>query len=117
MQLLFSYGTLQQENVQLANFGRTLFGYKDSLPQYVVNQLRITDPRVLRESGKEFHPILQYTGRSSDEVTGTVFELTENEIVHADDYEVDDYQRVKATLKSGRSCWVYAAASRKKSKV
>lgn len=117
MQLLFSYGTLQQDNIQQANFGRKLLGYKDSLPGYVVEQLRITDPRVLRESGKEFHPILQYTGRSSDEVTGTVFELTENEIVHADDYEVDDYQRVKATLKSGRSCWVYAAASRKKSKV
>ena len=109
MQLLFSYGTLQQENVQQANFGRKLVGYKDSLPQYMVDQLRITDPRVLRESGKEFHPILRYTGNSSDQVTGTVFELTESEIARADDYEVDDYQRVKAQLKSGRICWIYAA--------
>ena len=111
MQLLFSYGTLQQENVQQANFGRKLVGYKDSLPQYVVDQLRINDPRVLRESGKEFHPILQYTGNSSDQVTGTVFELTEAEIARADDYEVDDYRRVKAQLKSGRICWIYAAAN------
>ena len=111
MQLLFSYGTLQQENVQQANFGRKLVGYKDSLPQYMVDQLRITDPRVLRESGKEFHPILRYTGNSSDQVTGTVFELTESEIARADDYEVDDYQRVKAQLKSGRICWIYAAAN------
>ena len=111
MQLLFSYGTLQQDSVQQANFGRKLLGYKDSLPGYVVEQLRITDPRVLRESGKEFHPILRYTGNSNDQVTGTVFELTEDEITHADDYEVDDYQRVKVQLKSGRTCWIYAAAN------
>jgi len=111
MQLLFSYGTLQQENVQQANFGRKLVGYKDSLPQYVVDQLRINDPRVLRESGKEFHPILRYTGNFKDQVTGTVFELTEDEIARADDYEVDDYQGVKAQLKSGRTCWIYAAAN------
>jgi len=111
MQLLFSYGTLQQENVQQANFGRKLVGYKDSLPQYLVDQLRINDPRVLRESGKEFHPILRYTGNSKDQVTGTVFELTEDEIARADDYEVDDYRRVKAQLKSGRICWIYAAAN------
>lgn len=111
MQLLFSYGTLQHENVQQANFGRKLVGYKDSLPQYVVDQLRIKDPRVLRESGMEFHPILRYTGNSKDQVTGTVFELTEDEIARADDYEVDDYRRVKAQLKSGRICWIYAAAN------
>jgi len=110
MELLFSYGTLQLENVQLENFGRKLVGFKDSLPLYSVGQLRITDQRVLRESGKEFHPILQYTGKPSDEVTGTVFELSSEEIDQADDYEVDDYQRIRATLKSGRSCWIYAAA-------
>jgi hypothetical protein len=44
-------------------------------------------------------------------VVGTVFELTADEIARADDYEVDDYQRVKAKLKSGRSCWIYAAAN------
>ncbi|CAI8161262.1 MAG: Uncharacterised protein [Cellvibrionales bacterium UBA7375] len=117
MQLLFSYGTLQQDSVQLANFGRKLVGYKDSLPLYKIDQLRITDPRVLKESGREFHPILQFTGKPGDEVSGTVFELTESEISAADDYEVDDYQRVKATLKSGRICWVYAAANMSKSKV
>lgn len=117
MQLFFSYGTLQQDSVQLANFGRKLVGYKDSLPLYKIDQLRITDPRVLKESGREFHPILQFTGKPGDEVSGTVFELTESEISAADDYEVDDYQRVKATLKSGRICWVYAAANMSKSKV
>ena len=110
MELLFSYGTLQQESVQLAIFGRKLSGSMDSLPGYTVGQLRITDKRVLKQSGKEFHPILQYSGNPNDEVTGTVLSLSAEEIIIADDYEVEDYQRVKAKLKSGKSCWIYAAA-------
>jgi gamma-glutamylcyclotransferase (GGCT)/AIG2-like uncharacterized protein YtfP len=65
---------------------------------------------VLRESGKAFHPILRYTGNAADEVQGTVFELTDAELAQADDYEVDDYVRVAAQLKSGAQCWIYAAA-------
>jgi len=110
MPLLFSYGTLQQPSVQIANFGRELSGHPDSLPGYVVGEVRITDERVLRESGKAFHPILRHTGNPEDEVAGTVFELTEAELAQADDYEVDDYARVEARLKSGVSCWIYAAA-------
>jgi hypothetical protein len=32
--LLFSYGTLQKKNVQIANFGRELTGRADALPGY-----------------------------------------------------------------------------------
>ncbi len=110
MQQLFSYGTLQLKSVQMANFGRQLKGEKSSLPGYIIGEIKITDERVLRESGKEYHPILQYTGNPSDEVTGTVFELTAQELEQADNYEVDDYKRIKAQLKSGTSCWIYAAA-------
>ena len=31
---LFSYGTLRQENVQMASFGRRLAGSPDALPPY-----------------------------------------------------------------------------------
>lgn len=86
-------------------------GFNDCLALYTVGRLRITDQRVLRESGKEFHPILQYTGKSCDEVSGTVFELSSEEIAAANDYEVAEYQRVRARLKSGRCCWIYAAAN------
>jgi len=82
------------------------------LPNYKIGKIRITDKRVLTESGKEFHPILQYTGNPTDQVLGTVFELTEEELRQADDYEVDDYQRIRATLKSGCSCWIYAAVKK-----
>ncbi|MFL2530754.1 MAG: hypothetical protein ACJ0Q0_04285 [Porticoccaceae bacterium] len=57
------------------------------------------------------------TGKIRSDNRAKIIAIAETEFAHADDYEVDDYQRVKATLKSGRSCWVYAAASRKKSKV
>lgn len=71
---------------------------------YKIGKIR-TDQRVLLESGKAFHPILRYTGIASDEVAGTVFKLSREEITRA-----DDYQRVRAVLKSGRSCWIYAAS-------
>ena len=110
MPKLFSYGTLQQKNVQLANFGRELTGCQDILPGYVVGEIAITDQRVLNESGKAIHPILRYTGNSNDEVAGTVFELNDAELAQADDYEVEAYVRVNACLKSGTDCWIYAAA-------
>lgn len=111
MELLFSYGTLQQKNVQLANFGRQLIGKPDLLPNYRVGEIEISDERVLRESGKALHPILEYTGNPKDQVAGTVFQLTTKELAQADDYEVDDYQRVEAVLQSGLRCWIYSAAS------
>lgn len=109
MEYLFSYGTLQQEGVQRANFGRILEGVKDRLPQYRIGMLRISDPRVIKESGKKEHPILEYTGNAEDFVEGTVFVLSKEELIMADDYEVDDYIRVEAQLESGSSCWIYAA--------
>ncbi|MEX0739865.1 MAG: gamma-glutamylcyclotransferase family protein [Pseudohongiella sp.] len=109
MPLLFSYGTLQQKEVQLANFGRELSGSKDTLQGYIIDEVEIKDERVLRESGKAIHPILRFTGNMQNEVAGTVFEITDSELSQADDYEVDDYERVSARLKSGAESWLYAA--------
>lgn len=111
--MLFSYGTLQQKEVQCANFGRELIGEPAVLQGYVVTELKIRDARVIAESGKDIHPILCYTGKAADEVQGTVFALTPQELAQADDYEVYDYQRVRATLRSGMSCWIYAARADK----
>lgn len=111
MPLLFSYGTLQQKEVQIANFGRELSGMKEVLNGYIVAEIEISDERVLRESGKAIHPILRCTGNLADEVSGTVFEITDLELTQADDYEVDDYVRTLVKLQSGRECWIYAAAA------
>lgn len=108
MQKLFSYGTLQQKNVQQQTFGRLLTGTPDVLIGYVLGEVRISDPEVLAKSGKEYHPILVPTGNMNDEVAGTIFEVTDEELAQADEYEVDDYARVSAKFKSGVTAWVYA---------
>ena len=45
--LLFSYGTLQYQNVQIANFGRKLTGREDALPGYTRGRVPITEPEVV----------------------------------------------------------------------
>lgn len=109
MPLLFSYGTLRDPAVQQANFGRHLTGHDDRLPGYTVKMLEITDPDVLAVSGQTHHPILVETGDQTDTVPGAVFELTEDELLAADGYEVDDYHRILVSLASGTRAWVYAA--------
>ncbi|EJM75027.1 gamma-glutamylcyclotransferase family protein [Pseudomonas sp. KB_15] len=108
--LLFSYGTLQDPAVQLSTFGRELKGRADSLPGYKQNWVEIIDPAVRAASGKTHHPIVQESGDPSDEIAGTVFEITANELAAADEYEVADYRRVGVVLKSGATAWVYVQA-------
>jgi hypothetical protein len=77
MPFLFSYGTLQQEDVQLSTFGRTLTGRSDQLENFEQSMVLIEDQEVKAKSGKTHHPIVKFTGRSSDRVDGTAFEITE----------------------------------------
>ena len=107
---LFSYGTLQLEQVQLATFGRKLNGQPDEMTGYTLSMLEIEDLQVIATSGKAHHPAVTFTGNSSDRVTGTAFLITSVELQHADDYEVAAYRREKAQLASGLFAWVYVDA-------
>jgi gamma-glutamylcyclotransferase (GGCT)/AIG2-like uncharacterized protein YtfP len=92
---LFSYGTLQDKDVQLACFSRELSGRKDALPGYV---LREAPPYLNAEPSPN----------PEDEAPGIVFEITEAELAAADKYEEDaDYRRISVTLRSGVQAWVY----------
>lgn len=104
---LFSYGTLQKQQVQLETFGRILNGEKDFLTGYRIKMIEITDPEVLKKSGEQFHPILEFSGEETDEVEGVLFEVTEAEILQADEYEVDDYQRIETLFKSKKKGFIY----------
>ena len=110
MPLLFSYGTLQQEAVQLSTFGRRLRSEPDELVGFEQAVFRIEDPAFVAASGKADHAIVRFTGRSDHRVKGTVLEVTEQELAQADAYEPAGYARVPATLASDRQAWVYAAA-------
>lgn len=107
---LFSYGTLQQEDVQRASFGRLLEGTPDAMVGFRTDQVEITDPDVLAKSGKRFHPIVVPSQDPADTVAGTVFRITAGELAAADAYEVSDYVRIETVLRSGLRAWVYVKA-------
>jgi hypothetical protein len=107
---LFSYGTLQDKSVQLANFGRQLSGFADSLPGFSTSLIPIRDPAVVATSGKAHHSIAVRSHNPADEVPGTVFEITPLELAAADRYEVSEYTRLMVTLKSGAQAWAYVQA-------
>lgn len=107
MPLLFSYGTLQQPDVQRATFGRLLAGQRDELVGFELGVLRVADPAFVAKSGKADHAIVRFNGRPDSRVAGMAFEVTDEELARADEYEPAGYRRMAATLGSGRSAWVY----------
>ncbi|MEP6708132.1 MAG: gamma-glutamylcyclotransferase family protein [Pyrinomonadaceae bacterium] len=108
MPLLFSYGTLQDENVQLSTFGRLLNGHKDELPGFEQALVKIEDHEVVAALGKTHHANASYNGNEASRVPGMVFEVTEAELAAVDEYElVFFYKRVAARLASGREAWLY----------
>ena len=105
---LFSYGTLQQESVQLSTFGRLLDGKPDSLPGYRITLIPIPDPEVVAAIGDTHYKNVEYSGNKDDVVDGAVFNVALSELELADEYEADaNYTRVVVELNSGTRAWVY----------
>jgi hypothetical protein len=111
MPLLFSYGTLQQDDVQLSTFGRLLQGERDELPGFEPSLVKIEDPQLAAASGRTHHANVTFNGRPDSRVSGTVFEVTDPELAAADRYEeVAAYKRISAMLASGKHAWLYVDA-------
>jgi len=104
---LFSYGTLQMREVQLANYGRELEGSPDALRGYRLAVVPDRDPDAVRISGTKMHYIVQPTGNTTDRVPGRLFLLTEEELAATDRYEGSDYRRQELVLETGRRAFVY----------
>jgi hypothetical protein len=102
MPLLFAYGTLQQEAVQLSTFGRLLAGQPDEVIGFELTLVRIEDPQVVAVSGETHYGNAAFNGRADSRVRGMAFELTEAELSAADGYERRaGYERVAVELASG----------------
>ncbi|MGH9220031.1 MAG: gamma-glutamylcyclotransferase family protein [Vicinamibacterales bacterium] len=113
MPLLFSYGTLQHEDVQVSTFGRKLTGEKDLLLGYEPSLVKIPDPAVAARLGRTHHDNVTPTGDDWSSVQGTVFEVTDDELGRADRFEAEfAYQRINGALASGKEAWVYVHSSR-----
>ncbi len=111
MPLLFSYGSLQLESVQLATFGRKLERHADRIVGFERSRVPIEDPAVVAAIGMTHHQNVTFNGNASSWVEGTVFEITEMELENADKYEqASKYKRVAVRLASGRPAWVYVDA-------
>ena len=106
---LFSYGTLQKDKVQLVLFGRILHGWTDVLSGYRLASIEIKDKAFLAKDEEKLQQTLITSHDNNDIVKGTVFELTKEELLHADKYEPGNYKRKKVMLQSGKEAWIYAA--------
>lgn len=111
MPLIFSYGTLQEEQVQLSTFGRRLTGHHDELRQFALSLVKIEDPTVAAAIGKSHHANATFNGNEDSRVPGMAFEITDAELASVDEYEIaSSYKRIAVTLASGRQAWVYVHA-------
>jgi Gamma-glutamyl cyclotransferase, AIG2-like len=110
-QNLFSYGTLQEEGVQLATFGRKLEGTPDILIGYYLALVETKDAEFIAASGAANHRNAQRSGVESDVIKGTVFKVTPAELATADAYEPFDYKRVLVQLGSGLNAWIFVNSS------
>lgn len=111
MPLLFSYGTLQHDDVQVKTFGRKLSGEKDLLNGYEPSLVRIDDPEVASSLGRTHHDNIKATGDDWSSVQGTALEVTDAELTLADQHEASfAYQRISVELASGHQAWVYVHA-------
>ena len=82
---LFTYGTLQDKEVQQMVFSRILSGSKDHLKEHTIS----------KELVGGLYPTVKSSPKSAKGVPGV------------DVYEGDAYFRKKATLVSGTEAWVY----------
>ena len=108
---MFSYGSLQQPEVQIATFGRRLACEPDDLVGYDQSFVTIDTPEVVAASGGTHHANLTFNGRPECRVRGVVIELSDAELASVDSYEaMFPYRRVVGCLASGRAAWVYIHA-------
>ena len=111
MPLLFSYGTLRDEQVQVELFGRTLVARNDELLGFREDVIRVADPDFARTSGKAEHAILRPTGALDDRIPGVALVVTDEELALIDRYEPVEYARVLTILASGARAWVFVDAA------
>ncbi len=104
---LFSYGTLQKDEVQLELFERLLNGTSDLLSRYRAASVEIKDEAFLARGENSQQLTLIASDNENDLVQGMVFEISYDELLRADKYEPDGYIRVRVKLASGKQAWVY----------
>ena len=99
MEKLFTYGTLQDSEIQQKLFGRILKGKTDILVGYVLSNIVI--------DGNEYSAV---TLKLGEQVQGVVYDLSLDEFKLTEKYEGNSYKIIKTRLLSGVKSWVYVLA-------
>lgn len=105
MPRLFAYGTLRDESVQRAVFGRVLYGQPDAIARFEKSLLEF--PATGGDGGTPVYPVVRFNDDPDRRVDGIVYELTDRELEAADEYETSAYRRILVELVSGSEAWVY----------
>jgi gamma-glutamylcyclotransferase (GGCT)/AIG2-like uncharacterized protein YtfP len=95
-ELLFVYGTLKDPTVQQKTVGRKLVGEPDILENHTTQQII--------QDGNIYLILVESEGEN---VSGLVLEISSADFPALDEYEGDEYKRVKVQLRSGKSVWAY----------
>jgi gamma-glutamylcyclotransferase (GGCT)/AIG2-like uncharacterized protein YtfP len=96
MERLFTYGTLRDSEVQREVLGKESAGVPDSLSNYRLSSLDI---------GGEQYPIAE--PGDGGKIEGVAYEVQLEELKKIDEYEGQEYRRIKVTLDSGLEAWIY----------
>lgn len=97
MEYLFSYGTLQDLQVQEHVFGRLLTGKPDAALGF----------KKLENAVYGRYPLVVNTKNPEDKVAGMAYGVNDADLEKADIYETSAYKREKFPLESGDEAWIY----------
>jgi len=108
MPLVFSYGRLQRDDVQVSVLGRQLKGTKTRLLGYERVLIDIKDREHAAAHGAGHYENLIPASRSDNAVEGMALEVTDDELLDLDRYDaLDGYTRIAIVLATGQNAWVY----------
>ena len=88
-------------------FRRLLHGTKDVLEGYKIFSIEIKDEAFLSKGEDKYQKTLILSNNKLDKTEGTVFEISEEELLLADKYEPGNYKRIQVALRSGKQVWIY----------
>lgn len=97
LEYLFTYGTLQEDEIQRILFKRKLKGNKEALVGFILSPNKVY--------GR--YPTISRTNDTMDVVEGMAYKISALELERVDVYEGEGYERHKVVLASGKTAWTY----------
>lgn len=106
--LLFTYNT-PKLNVEHLDYNHHEPKIKDTLSGYKLNGLALKNPSLKEKSDANQDLIAIKSHDKGDRIEGIVLEISGEELMKTDTYNISDYKRVLETADSGTEVWVYVS--------